>query len=957
MRSKLLSRTTAVLLSAAVTVPMMCSSFLTTSASSGSSINYAFSGSSYETAGYAEGTITFTAESSGKYKLYWADDNKALEKYYPLGEFSLSSGGKGTVKMGYHTAIPANATKIIATTGSLNVSDAVCVYDIPENKRLTSTVSGDLLYTFSTYSDIHLDKRDEPIYWKNAESNLKKALQISTDRGADYIVVSGDVPTCSKIDKEWDLYQRVLSNSNFVNPVWETDGNHDLKVNSDDPSVGLKKYIEATGTDGSKSGKSYYSMIEEKSGDMFIFMTLEESKDPNNHEVFSDAQISWAKSLIQENYTKRNIFLVEHAPIRGFGPGDDLSIPYYGGLMEDKYGNNGQFRKILEDYPDIVFLSGHTHCDFECDYNYFDNGGNAAKMIHTPALAGSTKPSGTEHIWDYNNGVGYHSQCYYTQVFENEIIFNGLNVTDDLIYPQYSYIMEGARTSDTPVNDPSAERPLKGNTVDITNKLATVQGTLSEQYKFASYDAYQALKKLYFKYKGQTTADESVLDEFDEKLNKLASYSGGIIEYTYYDTYYFVNNKNWSSVYAYAWDGSDKNGEWPGVKLNKCGTKDGSDVYKLSFNRKGEYPNLIFNSGSNAYQTVDLTLGTYEFNGFSIGSSSGTKYKVNNFRYEGGTDEPEPEPPVTDDRYVLLYYITDEHGWSDMETIFQPDGTGKYTLTYVPKNDKTFSCSIYDKTESKYYSLSTSARYAFADGQTFEQTLEKKSSRGKSITIDGLSPTNVLDFVYDPSTNKISVTCRDTTVVQPDPLENISQISAEKVQKGDDIRVSGYAQGGKAPYTYTYYFKRSTNTKWNQMKAKMSVSSYAVLVPSSAAKYDLKVVVKDSEGNEAEKIFTAEAVTSMELTNISIINRDTTVKPGTTITVSGRAIGGTKPCTYEFFFKRSENTKWNKLSYGNEKGTYAKFTPTKEASYDVKVVATDSKGVVSAKVFNIAAAN
>ena len=49
--------------------------------------------------------------------------------------------------------------------------------------------------------------------------------------------------------------------------------------------------------------------------------------------------------------------------------------------------------------------------------------------------------------------------------------------------------------------------------VDITNKLATVQGTLSEQYKFASYDAYQALKKLYFKYKGQTTADESVLDE------------------------------------------------------------------------------------------------------------------------------------------------------------------------------------------------------------------------------------------------------------------------------------------------------------------------------------------------------------------------------------------------------------------------------------------------------------
>lgn len=141
------------------------------------------------------------------------------------------------------------------------------------------------------------------------------------------------------------------------------------------------------------------------------------------------------------------------------------------------------------------------------------------------------------------------------------------------------------------------------------------------------------------------------------------------------------------------------------------------------------------------------------------------------------------------------------------------------------------------------------------------------------------------------------------------------------------------------------------------MKSKMSVSSYAILVPSSAAKYDLKVVVTDSKGQEATKNFTAEAVTSMELTNISIINRDTTVKPGTTITVSGRAIGGTKPVIYEFYFKRSENSKWNKLTYGNEKGTYAKFTPTKEAAYDIKVVAKDSKGATADKIFNITAAN
>ena len=67
-------------------------------------------------------------------------------------------------------------------------------------------------------------------------------------------------------------------------------------------------------------------------------------------------------------------------------------------------------------------------------------------MIHTPALAGSTMPNDSTGKLDYNNGKGYHSQCYFVQVFENEIVFNGLNVTDNLIYPAYSYIMEGSRT-------------------------------------------------------------------------------------------------------------------------------------------------------------------------------------------------------------------------------------------------------------------------------------------------------------------------------------------------------------------------------------------------------------------------------------------------------------------------------------------------------------------------------
>ena len=92
----------------------------------------------------------------------------------------------------------------------------------------------------------------------------------------------------------------------------------------------------------------------------------------------------------------------------------------------------------------------------------------------------------------------------------------------------------------------------------------------------------------------------------------------------------------------------------------------------------------------------------------------------------------------------------------------------------------------------------------------------------------------------------------------------------------------------------------------------------------------------------------------MELTNISYLNAYN-VSVGKTVTAAGRFVGGSKPCTYEFYFKRSANTKWNKLTNGNEAGTYAKFTPTAAAEYDIKVIAIDSKGTRASKVMKLTA--
>lgn len=68
---------------------------------------------------------------------------------------------------------------------------------------------------------------------------------------------------------------------------------------------------------------------------------------------------------------------------------------------------------------------------------------------------------------------------------------------------------------------------------------------------------------------------------------------------------YFTNNKGWSNVYAYLWDGESKNADWPGVKLENPETNGyGEPVYKVEV---GAFKNVIFNDG-NGTQTVDISL-------------------------------------------------------------------------------------------------------------------------------------------------------------------------------------------------------------------------------------------------------------------------------------------------------------------------------------------------------------
>lgn len=864
---------------------------LSVNAVQGTRLEYTFTGSDKDKAGYAEGTVKLTVESNGDYNLYWADDNGELNGYSSIKLESCTAGKSYDVPFGNHTVIPKGATRMIALNGS---GIQVAQYVLPENKKLKA---GKLLYTFNSYSDIHIDKDVNGVFYKKASQRLANALAYGVKMNTDFIVTSGDsVTNASGPDAEWEEYERLLSESDYVNPIWESDGNHELRFKQ---TTGIKAFVRATGTDSTTTNfdanKPYYSMVEKSTGDIFIFMALEKKGNASELDEFSDAQMNWVENLVRNNYNKGvNIYIVEHAPIYGFGAGDRMSHPFYKAHLSENYSSTVRFKNLLKNYPKLIWMSGHTHLDLTENYNYSNENNTACHMIHNPAVAGTTMgdTSTNELIYKTKAGeVGFNSQGYYVEVYENEVVYYGANLADQTIYPQYSYIMEGIRqknieedttaatevssettalesseatvetNSSTAVNteaesstpavttapeetseatEETTAKPSEKDKYDVgdvdmdenisvkdatliqkalarmttltdkqnkladtdfnnevnikdatriqkyvaklidsfysdtqkkdkitsgsgtfTEELAKAKQTLLGYYSFASYDQYQALKKYYYAYKNASSVDNEseVIAQFESKINALttiAEHIGVTNINKIGDTYYFENTNGWSEVYAYAWTGSSHNAEWPGAKLSKVGTNYGHDVYRIKFDSEAQFSSIIFSGGKDKPQTVNISLEQYSGNCFYLdGKTTDGKLNVGNFTYDSGDDTPSGS-----DKYAMYYY-TASHSWGyDSGKLFTSNGDGTYSFEYTAADSNDVSFNVYNTKTSEYNCVADSQSVTYSVDNEKSYSLTSSSSRGKSITVKGLSAGAVLKLTYNPTSNSLTVLCK-----------------------------------------------------------------------------------------------------------------------------------------------------------------------------------------------------
>ena len=236
------------------------------------------------------------------------------------------------------------------------------------------------------------------------------------------------------------------------------------------------------------------------------------------------------------------------------------------------------------------------------------------------------------------------------------------------------------------------------------------------------------------------------------------------------------------------------------------------------------------------------------------------------------------------------------------------------------------------------------------DDDDYYSIQERGTNSKVNFTPDKAGTYYIMVTVSDSSGQ--STTEYFTVEVTAPELYNESGITSTELVLGESTVITAAASGGVAPYKYGVFVKKSGDSSSTTLQD-YSTNNMITFQPETTGVFTISVIACDSIETTSSQTFTV-TVTAPALKNESMLSADT-VATGEKVTITAKASGGTAPYNYAYYYKRSVNTKWNKLSYGNEKGTYAKFTPTTAAEYDIKVVATDANNTKAEKIFKLTA--
>ena len=419
------------------------------------SATYTFTGPMASVPCYAQGEITIRpgsgSASSGYYLLYYADDKGVLAGYDELASVKIT--GKPvtyTVKSGL--MLPVGATRIAIFDSAVrfldnapSIANAAAVVEIPADKRNTGLGTPQL--SFGAVSDVHMnyEAHDRGAYQKWAN-----ALEFFAESGMEYIIVSGDMTGDDSggedLEADYQKYVEIINASSFpIENIYESLGNHG---NTPSKLELFNKYTSGPGEVHPYEGSPYFSVLLEGKdgapGNLFLFMRQELSAPGQSasRDNFSQAQIDWLEGMLKQyGKTDTHIFIVEHSPFLEIGPGDKFPRGYTAMLsFKASFTQNMRFKKLLETYRNVVVMSGHTHLSLYDNYNYSNEDGTFANMVHVgstsqPCAYGAGSSFVRSSDGRYGVTPDYGSEGYLVRVYEDCIVYTGYNLSTGKIIP------------------------------------------------------------------------------------------------------------------------------------------------------------------------------------------------------------------------------------------------------------------------------------------------------------------------------------------------------------------------------------------------------------------------------------------------------------------------------------------------------------------------------------------
>ncbi|MBQ8345908.1 MAG: metallophosphoesterase [Clostridia bacterium] len=389
-----------------------------------------------ETDGMADGSLEIQlaeGHTATDIVMYWANAEGKLTGYTALAKFKVASDvTEITHPMVANTLIPAGATKLlIYTSNQMGLSETPLEVTLPEGAA--GFDFGAVIDEFQVVSDIHITADNTHTYNQNFLKMLQDVAQNSPNSSGIY--VNGDMAnsgSATEYENMWSLYESVEG----LPAMYLGLGNHDLYGGYE---TGVELFCSnVTLEDGSHPETPYYDVW--KNGYHFIFLASD--TEMSSGTMINEEQMTWFRSKLDENReVDKPVFVFLHTPMYETVSGSAAEEGWYGvnGVTE------ASIRKVLKDYPEVVFFTGHTHWTLDGANAMRERSANLPTLFNTAAVA---------YLWSgYDVVTGENldgSQGYYVRVYEDKLLVLGRDFTTGEWVSSAQFVVDFASLTPAP---------------------------------------------------------------------------------------------------------------------------------------------------------------------------------------------------------------------------------------------------------------------------------------------------------------------------------------------------------------------------------------------------------------------------------------------------------------------------------------------------------------------------